>query len=77
MAIDKDRMEKELVVLTNKITSGRENFDIEMAHRKEDTRAEAKARADHTARVLETRLLGLQEGAEMMQRRGLNDLREY
>jgi hypothetical protein len=38
---------------------------------------EAKARADHTAINLETRLLGLQEGAEMMQRRGLDDLRNY
>lgn len=77
MGIDKDRMEKELIVLTNKITSGRENFNTELAHRKEDTRMEAKARADHTARVLETRLLGLQEGAEMMQRRGLDQLRNY
>lgn len=77
MGIDKDRMEKELIVLSNKITSARENFDVEMSHKKEDTRTEAKARADHTARILETRLLGLQEGAEMMQRRGLDELKNY
>ena len=77
MGIDKDRMEKELIILSNKVTSARENFTVELANRKEDTVMEAKARADHTARILETRLLSLQEGAEMMQRRGLDQLREY
>lgn len=59
MAIDKERMEKELIVLSNKVTSADENFRVEMAHRKEDTKTEAKVRAEHTARVLETRLLSL------------------
>lgn len=59
MGIDKDRMEKELIVLSNKVTSAGENFASELAHRKEDVQMEARARAEHTARVLETRLLGL------------------
>jgi len=37
MGIDKDRMEKELIVLSNKVTSASENFASELAHRKEDT----------------------------------------
>ena len=77
MGIDKDRMEKELIVLSNKVTSANENFASELAHRKEDTQMEAKVRAEHTARVLETRLLGLQEGAEMMHRRGVVELGNY
>lgn len=77
MAVDKDKMENELVILTEKMESRRVNFDIEYKKRVEDTKMEAKARADHTARALETRLIGLTEGAEMMQRRGLDELSRF
>lgn len=77
MAMDKDKMEKELVLLSQKIASGRSNFDIEFKKTQENTKMETKARADHTARALETRLLGLTEGAEMMHRRGNDELARF
>lgn len=77
MAMDKDKMENELVTLSQKIESHRGNFDIEYKKRIEDTKMESKARADHTARALETRLLGLTESAEMMHRRGNDELSRF
>ena len=75
--MEKSAMEKEVVRLANKLTNATKKFDEEYITVRENLRNEEKSRADHTSRILETRIIGLTEGAEMAQRRAMNDLASF
>lgn len=63
--MEKSSMEKEVIRLANKLSNATKKYDEEYVTVRENLRNEEKSRADHTSRILETRIIGLTEGAEM------------
>ena len=75
LSMDKDRLDKDLTAIKQRMITFMQNFNAEIRAKQEQAKLEERARADWTQALLESRTLSVNEGADMAQRRGNEDLK--
>ena len=75
LGLDRDRMDKQLSDVKCRLTLLLSTSEQKVHNRGEQLKQEERARAEWANRLLESRTLCLREGAEMSQRRGLDQLK--
>lgn len=75
LGLDRDRMDKQLSDVKCRLTLLLSTAEQKVHSRKEQLKQEERARAEWANRLLESQTLCVREGAEMSQRRGLDQLK--
>ena len=75
LSLDNERMDKDISHCKGKMVGFMQNFNLELRRKEEQIRLEERARAEWSGRLIEARILSATEGNDMMQRRGVDELK--